>query len=76
MGNLIRMDIYRMRKAKSFWACIITAFVFALGQTPMLKLLAVLGKMLTGDEIVFPAASLAVSKDGKQDSRDDKGEGK
>ncbi len=59
MGNLIRMDIYRMRKAKSFWACIITAFVFALGQTPMLKLLAVLGKMLTGDEIIFPAASLA-----------------
>ena len=30
MGNLIRMDLYRMNKAKSFRVCLILAFVFAL----------------------------------------------
>ena len=39
MGNLIRMDLYRMNKAKSFRVCLILTFAFALASTPLEKLL-------------------------------------
>ncbi len=55
MGNLIRMDLYRMNKSKSFRVCLILAFVFALGSTPLEYLLYQLGKMFsTGPSMVFP----------------------
>ena len=47
MGNLIRMDLYRMNKAKSFRVCLILTFAFALASTPLEKLLYDLGKMLS-----------------------------
>ncbi len=34
MGNLIRMDLYRMNKGKAFRACLLVAFILALGATP------------------------------------------
>ena len=37
MGKLLRMDLYRMRKAKSFWVCLILAFLFGLLSTPGVK---------------------------------------
>ena len=58
MGNLIRMDLYRMYRAKSFRVCLILAFVFAFASTPVGWLLFSLGKMLAPEEIgEFPAAS-------------------
>ena len=36
MGNLIRMDLYRMNRAKSFRVCLILSFVIALAATPKL----------------------------------------
>ena len=53
MGNLIRMDLYRMRKEKRFWICLGLAFLLALGQTPLQKLLTVLSGMLD-NTIAFP----------------------
>ena len=50
MANLIRMDLYRMRKAKGFWVCLILAFVFALCITPMGKLLEVIARLIS-DEV-------------------------
>ncbi len=50
MLNLIKMDLYRLSKAKSFRVCLIIAAVFALGHTPIAKLLSVLGRLL-GSEI-------------------------
>ena len=35
MGNLIRMDLYRMNKAKSFRVCLILTFAFALASPAM-----------------------------------------
>lgn len=59
MGNLIRMDLYRMKKAKSFRVCLILAFVFAAASTPLMKLLLDLSKMLSPDEVTegFPATA-------------------
>ena len=54
MANLLRMDLYRMRKAKSFWVCLILCFVFALSSTPLSWLLYLLGSLLTGEKQVFP----------------------
>ena len=55
MGNLIRMDLYRMRKARSFWVCLILTFVFGLASTPLEKLLYSLGSMLQTEGITpFP----------------------
>ena len=39
MGNLIRMDLYRIRKTKTFIACLVIAFLFALATVPLEKLL-------------------------------------
>ena len=34
MLNLIRMDLYRMRKNRTFWICLILAMLSAFVQTP------------------------------------------
>ena len=52
MGNLIRMDLYRMNKARSFRVCLALAFVFALCSTPFEYLMVQLGKMLAPSESV------------------------
>ena len=50
MGNLIRMDLYRIRRTKAFWVCLILAFLFALSDTPLSELLALVGRLVS-DEI-------------------------
>ena len=60
MANLIRMDLYRMWKAKAFRICLILTFVLSLAQMPLLKLLSDLGRMLSPDSAadLFPKESL------------------
>ena len=38
MGKLIRMDLYRMLKSKTFLICLLLAFLLALGNAPFEKL--------------------------------------
>ncbi len=52
MGNLVRMDLYRMFKGKSFKVCLIIAFVLALGQTPFAKLLVTLANTLSNEAAI------------------------
>ena len=54
MGNLVRMDIYRMLRAKSFRVCLITAFVLALCATPVEWGLTMLARSLSNDTPPFP----------------------
>lgn len=55
MGNLIRMDLYRMRKTKAFQVCLVLAFVFAFISTPMEWLLYTISKNLVADaNVTFP----------------------
>ena len=55
MGNLIRMDLYRMNRAKSFRVCLILSFVIALAATPLEKLLYSLGNLLQAENVgAFP----------------------
>ena len=42
MGNLIRMDLYRMRKGKTLLITLLIAVVLSFAQTPVLKLLTML----------------------------------
>ena len=49
MVNLIRMDLYRMRKAKSFIVCLILIFVLALASAPLEKLLFTLARSLSNE---------------------------
>ncbi len=49
MVNLIRMDLYRMRKARSFIVCLILAFVLALIYMPLGKLIFTLAKSLSSE---------------------------
>ncbi len=49
MGNLIRMDLYRMRKARTFYICLILAFVLALISAPLGKLMAMLADSLSSE---------------------------
>ena len=51
MGNLIRMDLYRMNKAKSFRVCLILSFVCALASTPLEKLMYSLASMLQTENV-------------------------
>lgn len=51
MGNLIRMDLYRMNKAKSFRVCLILAFVFALFSTPLDRLMYTIGDLLNVEDV-------------------------
>ena len=57
MGNLIRMDLYRMRKGKAFIICLVLAFILALISMPLLKLLSSLATMLATDAEVTPFAT-------------------
>ena len=57
MVNLVRMDLYRMNKARSFRVCLILAFILALSSTPFEYLMYQLGRMLStsSDQIgTFP----------------------
>lgn len=46
MSNLIRMDIHRMFKARSFKVCLVIAFLMGFCGTPLLKLFAFLLRFL------------------------------
>lgn len=57
MANLLRMDLYRMRKAKSFWICLGIAFALALLQTPLAWGLSMVGRMLSAEALPFPGTA-------------------
>ncbi len=57
MANLLRMDLYRMRKAKSFWICLGIAFALALLQTPLAWGLSMVGRMLSAEALPFPTTA-------------------
>ena len=57
MHNLIRMDLYRMRKAKGWLVSLILMAVFALGVTPFTWGLSKLGQSLGGSPDLFPATA-------------------
>ena len=62
MNNLIRMDLYRMRKLVSFKVCLLITFVLALGQTPLLKVMADLARSLDPSANITPVpAAVALS---------------
>lgn len=49
MGKLIRMDLYRMLKSKTFLICLLLAFLQALASAPLAKLMYVLANSLSSD---------------------------
>ena len=51
MGNLIRMDLYRMNRGKSFRVCLILAFAVSLLSTPLEMLLFSLGRMFSPETV-------------------------
>ena len=61
MGNLIHMDLYRMRKSRAFWVCLILALVLPIARPGVENLLIMVARMLS-DEV--PAVSDAVSLSG------------
>ena len=50
MGNLIKMDLYRVTKNKSFWVCFAFVTVLALLVTPFSKLLWLLARTINPGE--------------------------
>ncbi len=54
MGNLIRMDLYRMRKAKSFWVYLILVFVLSLAVTPLARLMVTFSRLMDIEAPAFP----------------------
>ena len=62
MGNLIRMDLYRMNKAKSFRVCLILAFVLALCATPLEWAILQLGKVLDSSKYVAMSPTTDLAK--------------
>ena len=54
MVNLIRMDLYRMRKSTNFIVLVILAFLLAASQTPIEKLLSMLAEAIAGEGVNFP----------------------
>lgn len=54
MGNLVRMDIYRMLRAKSFRICLILSFALALLATPFEWGMAQLARSLSSEAPRFP----------------------
>ncbi len=58
MGNLLRMDLYRMTKAKSFWVCVGIAFALALLQTPFAWGISLVARMFTTETVAFPKTAL------------------
>ena len=49
MGKLIRMDLYRMFKSRASVICLVLAFVLALANAPVEKLLFTLGDSLSAE---------------------------
>ena len=49
MGNLIRMDLYRLLKSKAFLICLVLAFVIALAGAPFGKLMFTLASSLSSE---------------------------
>ena len=49
MGKLIRMDLYRMLKSKTFLVCLTVAFVLALSNAPVAKLMYTLANSLSSE---------------------------
>ena len=49
MGKLIRMDLYRMLKSKTFLVCLTVAFVLALANAPVAKLMYTLANSLSSE---------------------------
>ena len=47
MTNLLRMDLYRMRKAKGFRICLLLVFLLALSATPLEALLLYLARLIS-----------------------------
>lgn len=57
MGQLIRMDLYRMFKSQASVICLALALVLALGNAPLAMLIYMLGNSLSPElNEVFPAA--------------------
>ena len=46
MGKLVRMDLYRMFRSKSFFVCLILSFLLAFGVAPLEKLLSSLSELI------------------------------
>ena len=56
MGKLIRMDLYRMLKSKTFLVCLLLTFLLALGSAPFEKLMYTLARSLSAEmNETFPA---------------------
>ena len=55
MGNLLRMDLYRMRKGKAFWVCLILTLVTALAYTPLGRLIVFLASLISEEAGSMPA---------------------
>ena len=49
MGKLIRMDLYRMVRARSFLVCLALTFLLAVADAPLAKLLFTLARTLSPD---------------------------
>ena len=62
MGNLIKMDLYRMVRSKTVYVCLILTFALALAMAPLEKLLSSLADIFNGEtekkEASFDAGSL------------------
>ena len=54
MANLLRMDLYRMFKARSFRVCLALAFALALLQTPMVWGLSFFAGLFSSEGMAFP----------------------
>ena len=61
MGKLIRMDLYRMLKSKTFLICLLLAFLLALGNAPFEKLMFTLANSLSADINETFAAEVSLS---------------
>ena len=61
MGNLIRMDLYRMNKGKAFRVCLLLAFILALGATPFEWGMVQISKALAPNETVPFAESVSLA---------------
>lgn len=59
MNNLIRMDLYRMRKLLSFKVCLLIAFLTALGQMPLLKVMTDLARSFDPSANIVPIPAAA-----------------
>ena len=58
MADLIRMELYRMRKSRAFIVCLALAFVLALAGSPLAKLMHTLASSLSSEALApFPASA-------------------